>query len=128
MPLKVLARLRCSALPSTLARTLRSPSATPAAASSSRFSGPAIWRAMKTPAARPRVSTSRPIAARPRIARRVARATASTLCVIRTAPTVRPASAIGTAVARISWPSVSLWRRSWKRSPPSAVAISGRAL
>ena len=63
------------------------------------------------------------------MARQVARSTASTLCVTRTAPIVAPVpgSRTGTAVARIVASSVSLWRSLLERSrPSSAAAISGR--
>ena len=68
------------------------------------------------------------MAIRPTVARHVARPTASTLCVTRTAPTgsALPASSTGTAVARIVSSSVSLRRSCWSVSPPSAVTISGR--
>ena len=47
---------------------------------------------------------------RPTIARRTALLTASTLWVMRTAPTVRPPWTIGTAVASSSVPNVWLGR------------------
>ena len=59
MPLNVV-REACAArrCPRPSRARVRSPSATRAAASSSRRSGPAIWRAITTPAARPSPSTS----------------------------------------------------------------------
>ena len=95
--LNVRASRCCSALPSGLARAERSPSATRRAASSSRRTGPATWLAIRAPAPSPSTSTTSPIATRPSVARRVARLTASTLWVTRTAPAgcvgARPGSA-----------------------------------
>jgi hypothetical protein len=54
--------------------------------------------------------------------------TASTLSVTRTAPTVLPFEATGSAVNRMSWSSRSLWRSPWVSCPLSAVRISGRLL
>ena len=67
------------------------------------------------------------MAARPSVARLVARETAETLWVTRTTPTRAPRSTTGTAVARISWSSVSLRRRSWTGVPRRACATSGRS-
>jgi hypothetical protein len=67
-----------------------------------------------------------PIAISPRIEERVARLTASTLWVTRTAPSGSPRASTGRAVARISSSSVCEWRCSWNVSPRSAAAISGR--
>ncbi len=57
---------------------------------------------------------------------RTARSTASTLCVMRTAPVTRPLREIGTAVKRRSVSSSSLWRSPWVDRPLSASRISGR--
>ena len=128
MSLNVRASRCCSVLPSILARADRSPSATRRAAWSSLRTGPATWPAISAPAPRPSTSTSSPIAISPSVARWVARSTASTLCVTRTAPIVAPVpvSRMGTAVATIVSSSVSLRRSSWNESPPSAASISGR--
>ena len=57
---------------------------------------------------------------------RVARRTAATLWVTRTAPSTRPALRTGTAVARISALSVSDCRVSCTVRRRNAAAISGR--
>ena len=57
---------------------------------------------------------------------RMARFTASTLWVMRTAPVTRPPREIGTAVKRRSVSSSSLWRSPWTARPFSAARISGR--
>ena len=127
MPLKVVARLRCSALPSTFARTVRSPSATRrgGVVEPPQRAGDLARDHDARGEAEPEHEQRR---SRPgRASRgRVARETASTLWVTRTAPTRVPRSTTGTAVARISWSSVSLRRRSWTGLPRcSACAISG---
>ena len=100
-----------------------------AAASSRRRSGRAIWRAISAPAPRPSSEHEHADRDEAEVERRVARPTASTLWVIRTAPWgAAGARATGTAVARISSSSVSERRWAWKRRPRRAAAISGRSL
>ena len=92
--------------------------------------GPATWPAISAPAPRPSTSTSSPIAISPSVARRVARLTASTLWVTRTAPDRRRRCrrrGSGTAVARIVCVerlAAALLLARGRRS--SAAAISGR--
>ena len=61
------------------------------------------------------------------VSRRTSLLTASTDCVIRTAPVRRLPSTIGTAVNRRSWPSEALWRSPCLTLPASACWISGRS-
>ena len=120
--LNVRARPCCSAEPSTGTRVERSPWPRRAAAASRRPQRAARSgaRSARRRRARAAARARRPRSS-PRIEVRVARRTASTLWVMRTAPSGRPALRTGTAVARISASSVSERRSSW-----TGVAAQGR--
>ena len=66
------------------------------------------------------------MAIRPSVARRVARPTACTPCVTRTAPTMRLPSRTGTAVARMSSPERLARAALLERVAAERGAISGR--
>ena len=114
MSLNVRASARCSALPSTLARADRSPSATRRAASSSRRTGPATWRAISAPAREAEHEHEQPDGDQPeRRAAGGARDGVHALGDAHRADHACPAPHDGTAVARIVSSSVSLRRCSW---------------